>query len=198
VLRSESADADQIGRAIPLSFPKPYADGVARLRVPGGFILLIAFAWLAHPSPASIAAGLPVAGVGLAIRAWAAGHLEKNQTLATGGPYAWVRNPLYIGTLIAAAGFVIAARSWILAALFAAVFLLVYLPVVELEEQHLRTLFPQYAAYAQRVPSFLPRGRFGGSGGRFALRRYLRNEEYLAALGALLGTAWLLLRLFWF
>jgi len=159
---------------------------------------LIAFAWLAHPTARSIACGLPVAVVGLAIRAWAAGHLEKNQTLATGGPYAWVRNPLYIGTLVAAAGFVVAARSWILAVVFAAVFLLVYLPVVELEEQHLRSLFPEYSAYAERVPSFFPRGRFGAKGASFALRRYLRNEEYLASLGFLSGAAWLLVRLFWF
>ena len=76
------------------------------------------------------------------MRAWAAGHLEKNLALTESGPYAHVRNPLYLGTLTVAAGFVIAARRWELGVLFAAVFVLIYLPVVELEEQHLRKLFP--------------------------------------------------------
>jgi len=120
-----------------VSFPKRYADAVAKLRVPSGFILIAAFLWLSAPSPVSLAAGLPVSLAGLWIRTWAAGHLEKNITLAESGPYAWVRNPLYVGTLTVAAGFVIASRRWELGVLFAAVFLLIYLPVVELEEQHL-------------------------------------------------------------
>ncbi len=67
-------------------FPKRYADAVARLRVPCGFLLVVAFAWFAAPSPVSLAAGLPVAAVGLWLRGWAAGHLAKNQALATSGP----------------------------------------------------------------------------------------------------------------
>ena len=101
-------------------FPKPYADFVARLRVPGGFLLAAAFLWLSAPTPASLVSGLPVSVLGLVLRAWAAGHLAKNEQLATGGPYAWVRNPLYLGTLVVAAGLSIAARSYGLAVLFAA------------------------------------------------------------------------------
>jgi protein-S-isoprenylcysteine O-methyltransferase Ste14 len=95
-----------------VSFPKPYADAVAKLRVPGGFLLVAAFLWLSKPSIQSLAVGLPVSFVGLAIRGWAAGHLEKNTALTDSGPYAWVRNPLYIGTLTVAAGLAIAARRW--------------------------------------------------------------------------------------
>ncbi|HEX5432590.1 MAG TPA: methyltransferase, partial [Bryobacteraceae bacterium] len=112
-----------------MSFPKPYADAVAKLRVPCGFILVAAFLWFSDPNPASLAAGLAIACLGLALRAWAAGHLEKNLALTDSGPYARVRNPLYLGTLTVAAGFAIAARRWELGVLFAAVFLLVYLPV---------------------------------------------------------------------
>jgi protein-S-isoprenylcysteine O-methyltransferase Ste14 len=172
-----------------VSFPKPYADAIAKLRVPGGFILVAAFVWLSAPSPESLAAGLPVSVFGLALRAWAAGHLEKNTTLADGGPYAYVRNPLYIGTLLTAAGLVIASRRWELGVLFAVVFLLIYLPVVELEEQHLRKLFPEYESYAQRVPKLFP--RFSGYSSNRVFRRsiYMKNQEFQALLGFLAGAA---------
>lgn len=171
-----------------MNFPKPYADVVAKLRVPGGFILVAAFLWLSAPSAESLVVGLPVSILGLALRAWAAGHLEKNTTLADGGPYAYVRNPLYIGTLLTAAGLVIASRRWELGVLFAVVFLLIYLPVVELEEQHLRKLFPEYDGYARRVPKLIPRfGRAGSQTFRWAV--YMRNQEYQAALGFLAGAA---------
>ena len=169
-----------------MSFPKPYADVVAKLRVPGGFLMVAAFLWLSAPTWTSLAWGIPVSVLGLALRAWAAGHLEKNRALAESGPYAYVRNPLYIGTLAVAAGFVIASRRWVLAVLFAAVFLLIYLPVVELEEQHLRSLFPQYADYAKRVPRLWPRaGRSGGN--HFQWSVYRRNQEYQALAGFLVG-----------
>ena len=179
-----------------MSFPKPYADRVAKLRVPFGFVLVAAFVWFATPNETSLAIGLPVSVLGLIARGWAAGHLEKNLTLAESGPYAHVRNPLYLGTLTAAAGFVIASRRWELGVLFAAVFLLVYLPVVELEEQHLRGLFPSYADYARRVPKLMP--RFDGEySRRFEWRLYRRNREYEALAGFLAGVAILCFKAFY-
>lgn len=170
-------------------FPKRYADTVARLRVPCGFLLVAAFAWFAAPSPVSLSAGLAVAAAGLWLRGWAAGHLAKNQTLATSGPYGHLRNPLYLGTLTVAAGLVIASRQWGLAALFSAVFGLVYLPVIELEEQHLRKLFPEYKEYAERVPILVPRLRCTGAREPFRWQLYRKNEEYQALLGLLAGAA---------
>ena len=177
-----------------MSFPKPYADRVAKLRVPFGFVMVAAFAWLAAPDGISLTAGLPVAFAGLALRAWAAGHLEKNQDLARSGPYAHVRNPLYLGTLIVAAGFAIASRRWELAVLFALVFGLVYLPVVELEEQHLRKLFPSFDAFARTVPKLLPRltPLPAPPGNHFRWSLYRRNREYEALCGFLTGAAVLL------
>jgi protein-S-isoprenylcysteine O-methyltransferase Ste14 len=172
-----------------VSFPKAYADRVAKLRVPSGFVLVAAFLWLATPSWNSLTIGIPVSILGLAIRAWAAGHLEKNMTLTDSGPYAFVRNPLYIGTLTVAAGFVIAARRWELGAIFAAVFLLIYLPVVELEEQHLRKLFLDYAGYARRVPKLIPRFTPAGGSKHFRSSLYRRNREYEALGGFLIGLA---------
>ncbi len=175
-------------------FPKPYADFVQRLRVACGFILLVTFAVFAQPTPSSLMAGIPVSIVGLLIRAWAAGHLEKNQQLATGGPYAFVRNPLYIGTLLTALGIVIASRSTVLVAVFAVAFLLIYLPVIELEEQHLRQIFPDYASYAARVGRLLPLSRWSATPHRFSWPLYRRNKEHNAALGFLVALAWLVFR----
>jgi protein-S-isoprenylcysteine O-methyltransferase Ste14 len=173
-------------------FPKPYADAVAKLRVPSGFLLVIAFAWLAQPTLRSLAFGVPVSIIGLWLRGWAAGHLAKNQQLAEGGPYAYIRNPLYLGTLLVAAGLVIATRRIELALLFGAVFLFVYLPVIQNEEQHLRKIFPEYAAYAGRVPALLPYKPRLASPGRFRYELYLRNQEYQALLGYLAGLLFLL------
>ena len=184
----------QAARSPPLMFPKPYADFVQRLRVPAGFLLLITFALLSHPNPQSLLTGLPIALLGLLLRAWAAGHLSKNQQLATTGPFAHMRNPLYAGTLTTALGIVIAARNLWLALLFTAVFLLVYLPAIELEEQHLGVLFPNYAAYAARVHRFLPIHKWPGNATRFSWALYRRNEEYKASLGFLIAVAWLAFR----
>jgi protein-S-isoprenylcysteine O-methyltransferase Ste14 len=172
-------------------FPKPYADFVARLRVPSGFALIAAFAWFAHPSRQSLTYGIPLSLAGLALRAWAAGHLAKNQQLSTGGPYAYTRNPLYLGTLLVAAGLAIACQSVGLALLFTAVFLLIYLPVIMLEEQHLRKLFPEYDDYAAHVPSLLPYRKPRPATATFRARLYWKNQEYQALLGFAAGLAWL-------
>lgn len=171
-----------------MPFPKPYADAVAKLRVPGGFVLIAAFLWLARPTWGSLVFGVAVALHGLGLRAWAAGHLEKNIRLAESGPFAFVRNPLYIGTLTTAAGFVIASRRWELAVLFGLVFFGIYLPVVELEEQHLRKLFPAYAVYAKRVPRLIPNTGLPPGKRKWSKRVYLKNEEYQFAIGLAIGT----------
>jgi protein-S-isoprenylcysteine O-methyltransferase Ste14 len=175
-------------------FPKPYADLVARLRVTCGFIMVAAFAWFSRPDARSLAWGLLVSALGLALRAWATGHVEKNIRLAESGPYAYVRNPLYLGTLLVAAGFAIASRQWGLGALFAAVFILIYLPAIELEEQHLRKLFPEFAEYAERVPALWPTLRPLKKPGSFRWGQYMRNREYQAGLGFLVGAAYLIFR----
>jgi protein-S-isoprenylcysteine O-methyltransferase Ste14 len=179
------------------AFPKPYADAVARLRVPSGFVIVLVFAWFSLPTVQSLEIGLPVSVAGLALRAWAAGCLAKNQRLANGGPYAHTRNPLYLGTLLVAAGLAIAARSPWLGVLFAAVFVFIYLPVIQLEEQHLRSLFPEYAAFADRVPALWPRLRAqrDAAAQPFRWALYLKNREYQAALGFAAGAAFLLWKL---
>lgn len=178
-------------------FPKSYADTVARLRVPSGFLIVVVFGWLSHPTAASLAAGLPISLLGLALRAWAAGCLAKNRELARSGPYAHTRNPLYIGTLLVAAGLVVASRNLWLGILFAAVFLLIYLPVIQLEEQHLRSLFPEYADYAAQVPALWPRLSAAPQKNPqpFRVSLYLKNKEYEAGAGLAAGMLFLLWKL---
>src|SRR5437899_2250680 len=177
-----------------MAFPKPYADFVARLRVPTGFLLVAAFAWFSNPSAGSLAAGLPLSAAGVVLRGWAAGHLSKDRRLAHSGPYAHTRNPLYLGTLLVAAGLAIASRSLGLGLLFAAVFLFIYLPVIQLEEQHLRSLFPEYAAYAQQVPALWPRLTPAPqkSPSPFRIALYVKNQEYQAGAGLAAGALFLL------
>lgn len=192
--RSISVD----GQAEKYWFPKAYADVVARLRVPTGFLLLAAFGWFSTPSVTSMSIGFPVSILGLLLRGWATGHLAKNQQLATSGPYAHIRNPLYAGTLIVAAGIVIASASAWLAIIFALVFFLVYFPVIELEEQHLRKIFPNYGEYAAHVHRLLPLSTWrGAAAGTFRWSLYRRNEEYQALIGFLLAVGWLVGKWFW-
>ena len=75
-------------------------------------------------------------------------------------------------------------------------FLLVYLPAIELEEQHLAAILPAWRAYAERVPLLLPRWPQGLGPDNFSLTLYLKNREYQAFLGWLFGAAWLILRAF--
>ncbi len=167
---------------------KRYAETAARIRVPSGFLLLGLYAVFALPTPFWFLAGAVVALLGIGLRAYAAGHLEKNERLATSGPYAYTRNPLYLGSALVALGFAIAGRVWWLGLLFAVYLLAVYLPVVREEEAHLANLFPGFSEYAAAVPRFWPAGRaplYSSASSSFRWRLYRRNQEYNALLGYL-------------
>ncbi|MGE0406699.1 MAG: isoprenylcysteine carboxylmethyltransferase family protein [Candidatus Korobacteraceae bacterium] len=156
-----------------------------RTRVPLGFLFAIAYLWLAQPTPASIIAGGCVAMAGVLLRALASGHITKNAALTTTGPYAVTRNPLYVGSIIIALGFAIAARSpWVVVALML-LFVLVYLPVVRSEEAYLHSRFPEFADYSRRVPRFFPRlTNLRNITQGFSSERYFGHREYNALLGS--------------
>src|SRR5437773_10178000 len=103
------------------------------LRVPLGFVCAAVFVLLAKPELVTLAAGSVVSILGLALRAWSAGHIRKNDALATSGPYAFTRNPLYLGSFLLGLGFTVAAARWVLGAVFVALFLGIYLPVMRVE-----------------------------------------------------------------
>jgi protein-S-isoprenylcysteine O-methyltransferase Ste14 len=171
-----------------------------RVRVPLGFVLAVLYFWLARPAWDSIAAGAVVIAPGLLIRALASGHVRKNEALATSGPYAYTRNPLYLGSLLIGVGFAVAARSWWVGVALAVMFFAVYLPVIRGEEALLRGKFPEFEEYARRVPRMLPRiGRYisrpDAGGGGFVFALYLQHREYNALIGALAMLAGLVVKL---
>lgn len=170
-----------------------YGAWAARWRVPMGFAFGVVYLVFAQPTPRLLLAGSVLAAAGLALRAFAAGCLSKNQNLATGGPYAHTRNPLYLGSLIVGMGFVIAGGSWLLGVALLTLFGLVYWPVMRREEAHLRQQFGEdYSRYAGAVPFFLPSPRARiGDGQRFRWESYRRNREYQAAVGYAAGVVFL-------
>lgn len=176
---------------------KAYAAWAARWRVPLGFGLGIVYLVFAQPSPRLLVGGGALALAGLAIRGYAAGSLEKNRTLATGGPYAHTRNPLYFGSFIMGAGFAVAGGSWILGGALVIFFFFVYWPVMHREERFLRKEFGEaYEKYASLVPFFIPSWRRAPESGEgFCWRLYRKNREYQAAAGYLAGILFLTLKM---
>ena len=161
-----------------------YARWAARWRVPLGFLLGVAYLIFCRPTVKLLLAGGAIAALGLAIRAFATGHLVKNQSLATSGPYAYTRNPLYLGSSLMGAGFALAGGSWILFAALVAMFAIVYWPVIRREEEYLRREFGEvYNQYAEQVPLFIPSLHRMASQGTFQWKQYRKNHEYEALLG---------------
>jgi protein-S-isoprenylcysteine O-methyltransferase Ste14 len=161
----------------------------APFRVPLGFLFAVVYFWLARPTWRSIVLGAIAVLPGLAIRALASGHVRKNESLAVSGPYAYTRNPLYLGSLVMGLGFCVAARSWSVVLSLVAMFFAIYLPVIMDEEAFLRRTFPEFDEYARRVPRLVPRftahldnGSDAPAG--FSWDLYLKHREYNALLGA--------------
>jgi protein-S-isoprenylcysteine O-methyltransferase Ste14 len=176
-----------------------------RIRVPLGFVTAAVYVFevARRPAhPAAIAWSLVLVLPGLALRAAASGTVKKNCELAVTGPYAYTRNPLYLGSMLMAAGFAVALLSWPLAVLLAAGFAIIYIPVIAGEERFLRDTFTGFEDYCRLVPRLIPRltpakaqsgkavalaapGAEPSSGG-FSLALYRKHREYNAAIGAVL------------
>jgi protein-S-isoprenylcysteine O-methyltransferase Ste14 len=172
-----------------------------RIRVPLGFAFAALYFWLARPTWRFLALGTILIAPGLLVRALASGHVRKNEALATSGPYAYTRNPLYLGSLLIGVGFALAARRWWIGAVLVVIFFAIYLPVIRSEEAFLRATFPGFEQYAAQVPRMFPRivpYRSGGNGGEFSMKLYLQHREYNALVGAVLMAAALVGKLyFW-
>jgi len=169
-----------------------------RIRVPLSFAFAILYFWLAKPNLISMLVGAVVVIPGLLVRALASGHVQKNEQLATTGPYARTRNPLYLGSLILALGFALAARSWWIAGILVVMFFAIYLPVIRGEEVFLRERFAEFEEYARQVPRLLPRLRASkNSAGTFSWDLYWKHCEYNAILGAVAMMAALAAKLIW-
>jgi len=167
-----------------------------RIRVPLGFVAAALYLWqlaVHKPQPVFLLWSLPLVLAGLWLRGYAAGYVKKNQELTMTGPYAHVRNPLYLGSILIAAGFAVALMSPAFAIALVVFFLLIYVPVIASEEAFLRDTFLEFEWYCARVPRLIPRitpartpdGPRGQSGS-FSFALYRKHREYNSAIGAAL------------
>jgi protein-S-isoprenylcysteine O-methyltransferase Ste14 len=162
-----------------------------RIRVPLGFVFAVVFLWLAQPTWRTMLVSLLLVVPGLWLRAYAAGYVRKNAELTFTGPYAYTRNPLYLGSMMIAFGFAAAAASWIILVALAVLFAAIYIPTIQGEEGYLREHFAGFDEYAAKVPRLLPRltaaefpGNENASGGKFSAEQWLHHREYNALMGA--------------
>jgi len=181
-----------------------------RIRVPLGFLtagLYLFELGRRAPQPTAVAWSLLLVLPGLWLRGYAAGYVKKNKELTQTGPYAHTRNPLYLGSMLMAAGFALALLSWPVAVVLAAGFAVIYVPVIASEERFLRATFADFDEYCSRVPRLIPRLTPGrrpddatrpadsGGAGSFSFSLYLKHREYNAGVGVgLLYLSLLLLR----
>ena len=172
-----------------------------RIRVPLGFLAAVLYLfelWRHAPCPAAIAWSLALVLPGLWLRAYASGYVKKNRELTITGPYAYTRNPLYLGSMLIAAGFAVALLSWLVALVLAVGFAVIYIPVIASEERFLRATFPGFDDYCRSVPRIIPRltpfrsashastSEVAPSSAGFSFALYLKHREYNAAIGATL------------
>jgi protein-S-isoprenylcysteine O-methyltransferase Ste14 len=167
------------------------ANFFVRWRVRLGYPLALAVLWFSRPTLQSILLGALVGAIGLCLRAYAAGYLHKQEVLTVTGPYAYTRNPLYLGSAVLALGAGIAARSWISISILVIYFAIFYSIVMRREERELHLRHGEsFEAYARTVPLFVPRLTAaklpGNSPGSFSLAQYRKNHEWQASVGFLL------------
>lgn len=167
------------------------ATWIARWRVRLGYPLAVVALWFARPAPRTILVGAAIGLFGLGIRAYAAGYLHKQSILTVTGPYAYTRNPLYLGSAVLVLGAGVAMHSWIAAITLLTYFAVVYAVVMKREEQELLQQHKEaFTKFAKNVPLFFPRltpaKLFSGMAGSFSWGQYKKNHEYEAVIGFLL------------
>jgi len=155
-----------------------------------GFVFVAVFLWLAKPVWWTMLASLVLVAPGLWLRGYAAGYVRKNSELTMTGPYAYTRNPLYLGSMSIAFGFAAASANWVILIALAILFAAIYIPTIQGEEAYLRDQFPVFDAYAAKVPRLLPRltparfdGMEAGPRGSFSRALYWHHREYNSSMG---------------
>lgn len=162
-----------------------------------GYTLGALALFFAQPTRDSLLVGGILAIAGELVRLWASGHIEKTRKLATGGPYAHTRNPLYVGSVLMALGLLAAVRHPLSIALGLGYLALFYPAIIREEAKFLRSRFPdEYHAWAREVPIFLPRlSPAGPRESKFEASRLLANREWRSVFGLALLAAFMLFRL---
>jgi hypothetical protein len=170
-----------------VSLAEALAEALARRRVALGFACGVLVLWLARPTAVTLAAGVPIAVAGEAIRIWAAGHLRKSHEITRSGPYRFVAHPLYLGSSVIGAGLAVASGRMAVAAVVAAYLASTLTAAIRSEEAFLRRTFgDDYDRYRKSGAA--------DDGRRFSLSRAVANHEHRAAMGVAGGVLLLLLK----
>ena len=163
---------------------------LARYRVALGGLMAALTVWLSRPTATSVILGAGLVGLGLALRLWAAGHVEKSREVTSSGPYRHTRHPLYLGSTLLGLGFAVAANHLWLGLAVVAYLAATLGAAVQAEEAHLREKFGDaYDAYARR--------RVPPSDRRFSWARAIANREHHAVAGTLAGLSLLLIKVWY-
>lgn len=179
--------------------PHPVVAFLFRRRTLIVLIGVLCLAWFSKPNPAMLAPGILLAALAEIWRIWAAGTIHKTEELTTGGPYAFVRHPLYVGSFIHSIAYCLVSGRWESFLFVPPLFFLLYGAAVSTEEAMLRKLFPgQYEEYSRRVPRFIPRfGRRQPGHGEFSWKQVGENKEYVNVIWVVALTSLFVIKLFW-
>jgi protein-S-isoprenylcysteine O-methyltransferase Ste14 len=162
-----------------------------------GALLLVIFA---KPSKPGMMIGIILIVIGEGIRIWAAGHLQKNEALTVTGPYAYVKNPLYIGSILISTGFCILADNIYLLAASTFMFCFHYIPYKKkVEGDRLKKIFgSQFEDYDQKVPDYIPRRMpYSSQKSRWRFGNFIENSEEGILMIIIAGILLILSRPFW-
>jgi protein-S-isoprenylcysteine O-methyltransferase Ste14 len=163
---------------------------LARLRVTLGFVFGVLVLWLAQPTGRTLAAGVPVAMLGEALRVWASGHLNKSREVTASGPYRWFAHPLYVGSSVMGVGLAMASGSLVVAVLIAVYLSATLTAAIKSEEAFLRVTFgDRYVKYRRGVSASA-----NEPARRFAITQVMANREHRAVAGLIAAVLLLALK----
>jgi len=162
----------------------------------GAFLLVV----FAKPYLLGMVIGIILITIGEGIRIWAAGHLQKNEVLTVTGPYAYVKNPLYIGSILITTGFCILADNIYILAMATFMFCFHYIPYKKrVEGERLRAIFGErFEDYDRNVPDYIPRRTpYSNEKASWQLKNIFENSEEGIVLLNLAGILSILSKPYW-
>ncbi|UCF72827.1 MAG: isoprenylcysteine carboxylmethyltransferase family protein [Deltaproteobacteria bacterium] len=161
------------------------------------FVILVSAA--GEPKELLFFAGMVMVILGIAVRLWASGHIKKNKALATDGPYAYVRHPLYVGNITLGFGFAFASSLWWSLPLLIGILFALYPHAIRREDENLHSIFKEdWEQWRKETRALIPRltPYRPGQRSNWSFRQSLRqNGEPLIALFLLFWLYFLFLRL---
>jgi len=181
---------------------RPYNRLLGVVRLAATYTVVALLAVFARPTLAGWFVGCSIISLGEGLRLWASGYLHKNVVLITAGPYAYTRNPLYLGRLLILTGLCVVADlpyglNWLALGLGYAVFFGYYLGRKErVEPARLRALHGErFDRYRDAVPALFPTlRRYVGEPAAWSAERMRANREHWMVIGLALVLGWLLWR----